>query len=70
MKRPVLWVTGSLTAATALAATLLIVTTTRSNTRPELQGSAVISAPIQASPGCQPPHCDAASCAPACRNAD
>lgn len=71
MKRPVLWVTGSLTAATALAATLLIVTTTRSNTRPEFQQSTVISAPIQTPPDCQAPHCNAVSCAPACRkNAD
>lgn len=70
MKRPVLWVTGSLTAATALAATLLIVTTTRSNTRREFQGSAAIDAPVQISPDCQPPHCDVASCAPACRNSD
>ncbi|MGB5904619.1 MAG: hypothetical protein WBF99_04425 [Xanthobacteraceae bacterium] len=70
MKSPVLWVTGSLTAATALAATLLIVTTTRSNTRPEFQQSSAINAPVHASPDCQPPHCDAASCAPACQNAD
>jgi hypothetical protein len=63
-------VTGSLTAATALAATLLIVTTTRSNTRPAFQGSTVISAPPQTTPDCQPPHCNDASCAPACRNAD
>lgn len=70
MKRPVLWVTGSLTAATALAATLLIVTTTRSNTHPELQQSSAINTPIHPSPDCRPPHCDATSCAPACRNAD
>lgn len=70
MKRPVLWVTGSLTAATALAAALLIVTTTRSNTRPEFQQSTAITAPIRTAPDCLPPHCDAASCAPACRNAN
>lgn len=70
MTRPILWVTGSLTAATALAVTLLIVTTTRSNTHPEFQKSTVISAPIRTSPDCQPPRCDAVSCAPACRNAD
>lgn len=70
MKSPVLWVTGSLTAATALAAALLIVTTTRSNTRPEFQGSAVINTPIRTAPDCQAPHCDTVSCAPTCRNAD
>lgn len=71
MQRPVLWVTGSLTAATALAAALLIVTTTRSNTRPEFQGSAVIGAPIRIPPlDCRLPRCDAAACASSCRTAD
>lgn len=70
MTRPILWVTGSLAAATALAATLLFVTTTRSNTHPGLEESTAISAPIRISPDCQPPRCDAASCASACRDAD
>ena len=47
MKRPILWVTGSLTAATALAATLLIATATRGNVRPEFQAPVGVGAPIQ-----------------------
>jgi hypothetical protein len=70
MKRPVLWVTGSLTAATALAATLLIVTATRGNGRPEFQRPAAIGAPAQFPSDCRPAHCDRAQCAPTCRLAD
>lgn len=70
MKRPVLWVTGSLTAATALAATLLIVTATRGNNHPELQPPAAVGAPVQSSSDCRPAHCDPAGCPPTCRTVD
>jgi hypothetical protein len=58
MKRPILWVTGSLTAATALAATLLIATATRGNVRPEFQAPVGVGAPIQTpTADCPEAHC-------------
>jgi len=70
MKRPVLWVTGSLTAATALAATLLVVTATRGNGRPEFLHPAAIGAPAQVPSDCRPADCNPARCAPTCRLVD
>lgn len=58
MKRPILWVTGSLTAATALAATLLIATATRGSVRPEFQAPVGVVTPIQTpTADCPESHC-------------
>jgi len=70
MKRPVLWVTGSLTAATALAATLLIVTATRGNDHSEVRKPAAIDAPVTNAVECRSSGCEPAPCGPPCPAAD
>ncbi len=59
MKSPILWVTGSLAAATALAATLLAVTATRGNSGPELERPVAVGASTEGARQCRPSPCRA-----------
>jgi len=67
MKAPILRVTGSLTVATVVAASLLIATTTRGDGKTGFRGPATVAAPSQIIPrDCPGGDCTSTACEPPC----